>query len=713
MADSTSSTDPRGWLSACPELNQFVSDSAVAAAVAAGDARRLRAALEKRRKGSRGAFEGRAIGAILARRRLFTMPVTKAPTLSTVNGIGARIYGKSDVAPDGTYVGTLFFTVLYLPLWPIAQYLLWSQGNQYQFFGEVPLSPTMRTWRRVFGVLLVAGVAAIGLAIWQGGSHAPVYLVNGLDQPVAVEAGGKTTKVAPGGRATVDLRTGPQRIRTTMGDRVVEELQVEVPRWTDVVAYNPLGAAALFAEGVVYVADGKPQPKSAPPVVLLAGTPFVVRDHVEFPFREAPQKLQIEGKANTVTKWRVDVVPGGWRAALEALSWEGKLDTAAALAGRLAKASAADRAEIRVRQIVLTSWASGPEAALPIAREAAAEAPDEVSIQKVLSHFLVVTGRLEEARAIFRERAARQPDSALAAYLRARLEPEPVARQLFGDLVRRFPKDPNARRGLGWAERVAGKPLEAVKQWDEMDRLAPDGAGDTVELVAEALVSAGRAAEALERIDRAVAAGPSLDNVVLRAQVARIAGAPDPRRALHALVAGTKAEPADPRISAIARARAAAILGDPPPDAKALDDVLDPRVRAQVQILAAAGTDPARALQDAAKAQPNALAMLPHGVAALLAGEAARRGDAALAFRISQPSHAFAAPAPAIAAYVRGETPPELDDLAGESRAALLLARARAAQAAGKDASALYAAARAADPLRGAVTLAIERWPKP
>jgi hypothetical protein len=166
MSDAT---DPRGWLEACPELVQFASDPPIAAAIAAGDGRKLHAALERRRKGKRGAFESRAIDAILARRRLFAMRIAKAPTLSTLNGIGSRIYGRADPAGDGSYIGTLFFTWLFFPIWPIAQYVLWSEGNRYTFLGEVPLSGRMRAWRRAAAALTVAGAAAIGAAVWQEG----------------------------------------------------------------------------------------------------------------------------------------------------------------------------------------------------------------------------------------------------------------------------------------------------------------------------------------------------------------------------------------------------------------------------------------------------------------------------------------------------------------------------------------------------------------
>jgi hypothetical protein len=172
------SQDPRGWLDACPELTQFASDPKIAAAIAAGDGAKLSAALKARRKGPRAAFEHRTLDAILQRRRLFISPMNGgAPGLFTLDGIGSRIYGKSDLAPDGTYVGTLFFTVLYVPLWPIAQYLCWSSGTQHQFYGKLPLSRTMMLWRAVVGAGAAAMAAAIALAVWSGSRETQAYVL--------------------------------------------------------------------------------------------------------------------------------------------------------------------------------------------------------------------------------------------------------------------------------------------------------------------------------------------------------------------------------------------------------------------------------------------------------------------------------------------------------------------------------------------------------
>ncbi|HEY6100594.1 MAG TPA: tetratricopeptide repeat protein, partial [Anaeromyxobacter sp.] len=495
--------DPRGWLEACPALHQFASDPEVASAIAAGDARKLHAALARRRKGKRGAFEGRAIDAVLAHRRLFTMPVVKAPSLTTLNGIGSRLWGKSDAASDGTYVTTLFFTVLFLPLWPIAQYLVRSDGNQYAFFGELPLSAGLRTWRRAVGALAVAGAVAAGLAIWKGGSAAEVQLLNGLDYEVAVEAGGVTRKVAPGRRAVAEVPVGRQRFRATAADgRLVEEIEVEVPRYTDLVVYNPVGAAALYVEPVIYLAKGEKGTSRSAPAAMYAGKPFVARDAVHYPFRAAPAEVKLESSQKQQVRWHADVLEGGWRAALQALVWEGRTADAATLAGRLAVAQPGTSGP-HLQRIVLSNWAQGPEAALSAAREAAAALPGDADVHRQLTYFLLATGRRDEARRLLEERAAREPDSALAQYLRARIEPLPAALPAFEGLARRFPADANVHRGLGWAYLSAGRGADAIREWDACARLAADGAMP-LERQAEALVSAGRVGEARERVAAAL-----------------------------------------------------------------------------------------------------------------------------------------------------------------------------------------------------------------
>lgn len=102
----------------------------------------------------------------LAKKRLVlegVKQIDKAPTMSTINGIGTRLYGKRnyDLASQ-TYVATLYFTFFYAPIFPLSAYRVRSAGgNQYQFLGKVPLK-----WTAFIGPAIVALV--IGFFLLQG-----------------------------------------------------------------------------------------------------------------------------------------------------------------------------------------------------------------------------------------------------------------------------------------------------------------------------------------------------------------------------------------------------------------------------------------------------------------------------------------------------------------------------------------------------------------
>lgn len=78
------------------------------------------------------------------RRRVFSemKPLKKAPSLSTINGIGFSLRGKqSDYdAGTGSVVQALYFVFFFIPLLPIARYRVIRRGNQVSFLGKLPLS---------------------------------------------------------------------------------------------------------------------------------------------------------------------------------------------------------------------------------------------------------------------------------------------------------------------------------------------------------------------------------------------------------------------------------------------------------------------------------------------------------------------------------------------------------------------------------------------
>lgn len=84
-------------------------------------------------------------------------PIKSTPTMYTFNGIGSKLYGKRDFDPHTqSYIATLYFTFVFLPIFPFASYRVRdSGGNRYQFLGKVPLK-----WTAFVGPVIVALIIA-------------------------------------------------------------------------------------------------------------------------------------------------------------------------------------------------------------------------------------------------------------------------------------------------------------------------------------------------------------------------------------------------------------------------------------------------------------------------------------------------------------------------------------------------------------------------
>lgn len=67
-------------------------------------------------------------------------PINSAPSLSTINGIGGKLYGKTDIDPEtNSYLSTYYFVLLFIPVFPICRYRVIPTENGYKFLGKVPL----------------------------------------------------------------------------------------------------------------------------------------------------------------------------------------------------------------------------------------------------------------------------------------------------------------------------------------------------------------------------------------------------------------------------------------------------------------------------------------------------------------------------------------------------------------------------------------------
>jgi hypothetical protein len=67
-------------------------------------------------------------------------PISSAPSLSTINGFGFTLYGRSDYDPEtSSYAATRYFVALFVPVFPVGRYRVIDMGGkQYRFFGKLP-----------------------------------------------------------------------------------------------------------------------------------------------------------------------------------------------------------------------------------------------------------------------------------------------------------------------------------------------------------------------------------------------------------------------------------------------------------------------------------------------------------------------------------------------------------------------------------------------
>lgn len=112
-------------------------------------------------------------------------PITSPPGLRTFNSIGTKLYGHRDEDPrNGSYIATVYFVILYLPLFPLSSYRVRNaeKGGWY-FLGKVPISLGARRHRALAVVAAALVVVMLAVNSSQTGSTVD-YSPSALAQPV-------------------------------------------------------------------------------------------------------------------------------------------------------------------------------------------------------------------------------------------------------------------------------------------------------------------------------------------------------------------------------------------------------------------------------------------------------------------------------------------------------------------------------------------------
>jgi tetratricopeptide (TPR) repeat protein len=324
------------------------------------------------------------------------------------------------------------------------------------------------------------------------------------------------------------VRRGPQHLvaKVASGPRsgvVIEELDVDVPTGDGWSCYAVLGAAPLHVEEVIYEREER---RSAAPRLRepkdesLAGSAWTGRPRVDFAFEKAPDRLDLPKGASSMIRHRAFLAEGGWHAAVEALYANKDVKGGVALARRVALAeldeSAIDWAGGLADEDGLAGIAAHAEKVLALA-------PDSVRAHRQRQDALCELGRRDDLVGEYRKRFEKQP-TATNGYLYARLLRTAEALPLLGKLVGENPDHVWLRRSLAWNHQQGLRFSDAAAQYEKLASLDAAMGRESLRNRAQALVGAGRVAEA-QRLVRAVIDKESKEENVLYGRIARVPGA--------------------------------------------------------------------------------------------------------------------------------------------------------------------------------------------
>ncbi|WP_375754966.1 tol-pal system YbgF family protein [Corallococcus exercitus] len=433
-------TDPSGLLERAPRLTELLPDAALSEALARGDAWAVHAVLSRRLEREPAGPTRELLTALVEDRGAFVIAGRPPPTTSVL-GTGVRWKGvpPRGAALDAPFVAERTVTVLGVPVWPLDGYLVRSDGKaSVQVIGQVPPSPGMARHRAGALAVMALGLCALAGAgaVWlDARSMRAVTVVNGLSRPVDVRIGGEHWVVAPGTQEQGRVKLGDDLLRavaTWPGQESVIE-DVMLPTDGERILYNVRGVARLEAVPEPEDSDASPRSRSLPESAMVL---------------QPGEQLSVQA-ANWEAAARAFAEAGRWQSAGRVASAVAEVEGGNTLARDMAarafllldaQAPANLPDALRWRdtrdyaQMLMHTWQEDPAAqALALA----------------LMRFI---GQGDTARARYAEHAQQHPDSPLAAlYLQRASPPLPgtwEAIAAYQELAKRFPDSPEVNRAF-------------------------------------------------------------------------------------------------------------------------------------------------------------------------------------------------------------------------------------------------------------------------
>ncbi len=620
---------------------------------------------------------------LLKQRHLFLEPITGAPGLFTLNGVGVRVYGTGNT-PDGLEMGVHFFVVLFVPIFPFSAYLYQRDGNQYRFFGKVPLGSFTWAWKNLAVSSLGLGLLGAGYGAFYASRYQDVIVLNALPVALDVEIGARQVHVEPASRAEVEVDVGQQHVVVHLPDgSVLEEGDLGVVHARDVLAWNVGGLAPAYQETAIYQAI----PQEGPPPEIYCGQQAIALRDVDFVFEPLPESVSIPKGAQSATRHHFDVVSYDWRTcAAWATGGAGEPAEIARIVATLESPALAGEG-FPYSLAVRMSTSTPSEAADAMAE--VVRARGDVQSHRAWQVAMEIAGRIGELPPIYKARYEASPDDPDAAYLYARILPSAEAVAVAEAALTKSPGHTDLLRVRAYSHYQLRHFDASAQDLAEVRRTAPEVMDD--QLWIEVNAARGRPEVAAEVCRPKEEFDENL--FVSCRRLATLSGIDIPDVVPEGL-------PGSVRVVGEAR------LGLPV-DPEVAVNADDP---ARLAVLVSLQSDPEAALklfQD----QPDLVtALLDDESALAVFGAAVAAGDATSAERLRSPLGRGPGWAGLLALIERGEITPELDDATLPDRAVAELMRSRMPGLAAAERARLRAEAQRDDLIHGLVHLALERW---
>lgn len=584
-----------------------------------------------------------------------------------------------------------------------------------------PAAPeTLRRLLVLLGVLAVVGFVFYG--VWKHFSTrvTDVYVVNGLEIPLIVTLGDRSVKIPPQeARRELNVVRGPYTVvAATESGAMVDQFTVVIPRRTDLVVVNPLGAAPMFAEELVYYPSGQVPPDAAhdtPMVVHYYGARFVARDNVAFPFRAPATQIPMSSSAARQKTWAFGLESGGWHTTVTQLLARNRLLEAGEIASGVSMITP-DADEAVSIAMGVRAQTLGVPLALEWCEGVLKKFPDSVEAHRAYQIYMQVAGRTEECRAKYRALAERNPDSPMHGYLRARLEPPEQALALFAQLVEKFPEYAYGRRAYGWHLFQSRRFADAIEQWDKARALEPRRHLDMLFNHLRALAAVGRASDAAHLlVEYAEKFGLEMafHRTVVYARLLRLAGETQPRRTTEFFLRQEFGE----KIPRDVLAWLTVLLGGDTIPEEQLKDLGNSPLRIAADITLAVRRDADLALKEVERATPEVWQHIEEPYALLIVCEFATRGEKAKATALMDRLRRPVSGDLALRKFIFEDADSELlFELDLDAQAVLNFTRGRRAQLKGESPDKFFEQATKDDILGTLIPHVVKNWkpaPKP